>query len=227
MAVQYERFTMPNWCQTCHAVWGDLRELEKFKSRMEVAQKYIRTKSDFGRDWLGNVLVSMRLLPLRDVQKARIPDTLHCRGSLESEEFDIERLPEERGGHYYICFETRTAWDSMAEMWENVLRKFKTLQHVYVAEEGGCEYYVNTDESGMFFNERYIISYDLTGENARILSNPNNNCCDTEYLSESEADNWVRATFSKIGTMEELKSFASSFKPQNDDFLYVNEFERA
>ena len=66
---------MPNWCYTNYAVWGGLHELEKFKSKMETAQKYIRTNSDFGKHWLGNVLVSMRLLPLKDVRSGSIPQT--------------------------------------------------------------------------------------------------------------------------------------------------------
>ena len=218
---------MPNWCHTNYAVWGELHELKKLKSRLEAAQKYIKTESDFGQYWLGNILVSMRLLPLKDVRKGIIPGNLHCRGSIENSEFVIDRLPDKSGGRYYFTFETETAWGPMTGLWEAVLGKFKTLKHVYAAEECGCELFINTDEEGMFFRDRYVVRYCLGDENAHILRNREALGDCTMYLSEDEADDWVCATFNGVNTVEELMSFADTFNPKNDDFLSVNKFEKA
>ena len=215
---------MPNWCYTNYAVWGGLHELEKFKSKMEVAQKYIRTNSDFGKHWLGNVLVSMRLLPLKDVRRGSIPHNLHCRGSVENAEFVIGELPEEKGGHCYLFFDTLTAWEPMDDMWKAVFAKFKTLKYVYIAEEDGCGYYVNSDSDALFFDDKYKVYYSLTGENRKILLDPERDCECCESLSESDADCWVKETFKGLSTMKDLMAFAGTFAPDNDDYLEINEF---
>ena len=51
-------------------------------------------------------------------------------------------------------------------IWERTKRRYwrsVTLQHsvayVYIAEECGCEVYVNTDTEGRFFSDRYILNY--------------------------------------------------------------------
>jgi hypothetical protein len=51
-----------------------------------------------------------------------------------------------------------TAWSPLPEVYEKFAEKYG-LSFVYIAEECGCEIYVNTDVEGRFFTDRYILDY--------------------------------------------------------------------
>jgi hypothetical protein len=51
-----------------------------------------------------------------------------------------------------------TAWNPLPEVYEKFAEKYG-LSFVYIADEPGCEIYVNTDIEGKFFTDRYILDY--------------------------------------------------------------------
>ena len=82
------------------------------------------------------------------------------RGDLEGEaEIKDEGTPNE---HLLIWYQS--AWSPCNETWELIIEsKYPRCAHYYLAEECGCEVYVNTDPTGRYFPETfYLDGYDET-----------------------------------------------------------------
>lgn len=81
---------------------------------------------------------------------------LRCRGEI----YYVERIDDD-----VLFIGTSTAWEPMCALWDAIIGKVYTdkisgdrkLSYVYKAEEPGLGLYVNTDESGLYFEERYYI----------------------------------------------------------------------
>lgn len=172
---------MANWCYNYIAIYR--RDL-KGESLRQIQDLYVKLKS-FGtagsilgepkkdsegnyasQNWYGNLLM-MCGVPEKDVE---------CRGSIQDIQWRDDKL--EDGG--WIEIETETAWspqveDVVGKMLEDY---YPDLDYEFIAEEPGCEIYINTDISGRFFVDRYKIDYDISE-----IAPP---YCDTEYFDNDE-----------------------------------------
>ena len=132
---------MPNWCSNQIAFYqddGGCALLEAFHADI---QKYVNYRDpDTGRysNWAGHWLESNRINP----------DSVSCRGSFDSCELYSD--------HVIIFMET--AWGPIPELWEKLAEKYG-LYYVYIAEECGCELYINTDSAGRFFSTKFVLNY--------------------------------------------------------------------
>lgn len=172
---------MANWCYNCIAIYrNDLRG----ESLRQIQDLYVKLKS-FGtvgsvlgepkkdsegkyvsQDWYGNLLM-MCGIPEKDVE---------CRGSIQ----DVQWINDKYEDGGWIKIETETAWspqveDVVGKMLEDY---YPDLNYEFIAEEPGCEIYINTDVSGRFFVDRYKIDYDISEIDPKY--------CDTEYFDKGE-----------------------------------------
>ena len=145
---------MPNWCSSSYCISGPKKAVEDAKKFIEDALKAAPNKdASSPESWLGQIVIACGL----------DPDKVSCRGWIEA----IEGVEEIRVGlkdisYFYLYSED--AWGPMPEVFLLMIeKKFsgKGLELCYTAEEPGCGLYCNTDSSGMFFPEKWIVEdYD-------------------------------------------------------------------
>ena len=70
----------------------------------------------------------------------------------------VDEIVEDKRGFSYLRIDYESAWSSMYEGFDWLLKRhYKTLKQVTIAEEFGCEVFINTDKDGLFFEERFIL----------------------------------------------------------------------
>lgn len=131
---------MPNWCSTAYKIIGSKEEIadlyKKIGELNDMSEPFV--ENGFGKLWLGCLINYLG----GDWNK------VYCRGEI---------INLELSGDEMIQLETWTAWVDMHEVWDFVCEKYPTLEYYYLSEEPGCLHYVNSDMSGEYFPEQYII----------------------------------------------------------------------
>ena len=132
---------MPNWCNNSIAFYqedGENAVLEDFYADIEKYQNYKDPESGKHSSWVGNWLIANKI----------DTENLYTRGFFTNIELNDD----------HVRVDMETAWGPLPEVW-NLMAENYGLAYVYVAEECGCEVYVNTDAEGRFFPKRYILNY--------------------------------------------------------------------
>ena len=132
---------MPNWSLNSVAFYqedGGNAMLEAFYADIQKYQGYKDPETGNYCDWVGNWLESNRINT----------DNLYTRGFFIDCEFEID----------HVRVDMEVAWSTMTDVYDLMAKKYD-LDYVYIAEEAGCEFYVNTDTEGRFFPTRYIFHY--------------------------------------------------------------------
>lgn len=138
---------MPNWCTTSYVFRGNENEIKDFYNKIKSFVSKKRVPNDFGDSWLGNIVDGFGF------DYNEIP----CRGFIDyfpeiDEDTDPGRLE----------LSTETAWGPMTEMWDKIIAKYyPSITYVLIAEEPGCNLYVNTDTEGYDFTERFSVDFKL------------------------------------------------------------------
>ena len=169
---------MPNWCTTYYTFKGDENEIKDFAGKLTAwrKQKPIAT-SDFGSDWLGNLLVHVGINPT----------TIHCRGSL-----DIVKLIDGNT----LKMESETAWEPMPEVFDALLKAlgYESIEYSYCSEEPGMEIYTKSDPLNVYPEEYavdvYIDNYapeEETAEDAMLYKLSNKKCFAEEEMGDVKA----------------------------------------
>ncbi|MCL2698158.1 MAG: hypothetical protein FWE74_08770 [Oscillospiraceae bacterium] len=131
---------MPNWCNNSIAFYqedGGNDLLEAFYTDIERYQNFTNVNGSLS-NWCGHYLISNKI----------DTDEVYCRGFFTNCELYSD----------HVRIDMETAWGSLPEIYEKFAEKYG-LSFVYIAEESGCEIYVNTDIEGRFFTDRYILDY--------------------------------------------------------------------
>ena len=203
---------MPNWCNNYIAIYrdddtqkskGQLRELYlKLRALLDddnsTINKELKAK-DIDKNWYGNILVLY----------GKNDEDIAYRGTIE--EVVWEGAIDEDGG--WIRIQTETAWDPQIEIIKSLIDDYcPNLTFEYVAEEPGCEIYVNTDVSGRFFLERYVINYDFNAISG--YSDDEYLKDETEFLnSAKDILNDFKECVSKLSGVPEFKIKDFAEKP--------------
>lgn len=141
---------MPNWCSSAYCIHGPKKPVEDAKKFIEEALKTSPNKDASNPEsWLGQIVIACG----EDYEK------ISCRGWIQ-EITDIEEIEVglDKISFFYIYSED--AWGPMPEVFQLIMeKKFpgKGLDFCYEAEEPGCGIYCNTDTSGIFFQEKWLI----------------------------------------------------------------------
>jgi len=131
---------MPNWCCNSIAFYredGGNAILEAFYADIQKYKDYKDPETGRTSDWIGHWLQSKRINT----------DNLYCRGFIVNCELNTD----------HVRVDMDTAWSPLPEVWDLMAEKYE-LAYVYIAEEPGCEIYVNTDYGGRFFSTRYMMN---------------------------------------------------------------------
>jgi len=132
---------MPNWCRSSIAFYqedGGNAMIDAFFADVQKYQDYKVPESGKASDWVGHWLQSNRI----------DTDNIYSRGFFTDCELHAD----------HVRVDMETAWAPLTEVWDLMAEKYN-LSYVYIADEPGCEVYVNTDSAGRFFTTRYMINY--------------------------------------------------------------------
>ena len=135
---------MANYTMTNITFYSDnLTQLEKlFETIKQIMESPSTDDNGFGNGWLGD-FVNTLLSPTLSHEDVR------CRGFIR----DIYDISE---GAFEI--ECEEAYSPCINMWKLILEKhFSEVKMVYTSEEPGDGLYVNSDEEGLFYPERYLV----------------------------------------------------------------------
>ena len=141
---------MANWCSNMFAIYPkDNSDLGKAQLKRLFAQLRKVTQIDYPEGtkehgWYG----------LLSVMRGKDAEDVYAKGSIE----DIQWYDD------HIFMQTETAWEPQDDVVMDMLdcKECSELDFELLAEEGGNEIYINTDTSGRFFSDRYVLDYDLT-----------------------------------------------------------------
>lgn len=189
---------MPNWCNTAYKIIGNKEEIaDLYKKLQELeAMQTPLVENGFGNLWLG-CLVSLF---------GGDPDQIYCRGEIDYMELFGDEM---------IQLSTTTAWGDMPEVWDLVCEKYTSLSYYFLSEEPGVCYYINSDDTGEYFPELYIIDgMEVETEYANS----------DEELFESMAK---LLEVDEIKDFEELNIYLSLYNEDNpEEGIYYHEFKR-
>ncbi len=164
---------MANWCSNFFAIYPkDDSDLGKAQLKRLFAQLRKVTQIDYPEGtkehgWYG----------LLSVMRGKEESEIVARGSIGNIQWDED----------HIHMGTQTAWEPQDDIVREMLdcKECSELDFVFIAEEGGNEIYINTDTSGRFFVDRYVLDYDLT--DATGLVGEGGVGGDREYYSTAES----------------------------------------
>lgn len=137
---------MPNWCQNSMVVYGSPTEIKDFYNRLIKAKESARKENEW------DLYAIYKSFGYASKFVLESDSCGYIRGNIEEIQ-EIENNNEEEA-HFLVLYES--AWSSMFEGFDWLLEKhYNTLKQVTLAEECGCDIYINTDLNGKFFSERY------------------------------------------------------------------------
>ena len=153
-----------------------------------------RLENDFGNWWEGNFV---------DRFQIGKPGSINCRGS-------IEYMDELEPDYFQIYQED--AWGPNVELWEKILQThYSAVSLVYEAEEPGFGLYVNTDITGRFLSDRYLVEFDYE------VSDETYNYCETEEEALETVNDILKTAYQTLSEAEE--------KERGKNRVYIHKFE--
>lgn len=187
---------MPNWCNTTYKFVGEANEIadlhKKLKELEDMPEPIV--ENGFGKLFLGCVVNHFG----GDWNK------IYCRGEIDYMELCGENM---------LQLSTTTAWGDMPKVWDFVCQKYPSITYYYLAEEGGMCYYKNSDLTGEYFPEKYLIDDSVNGQE---YAN------DNEELFEEMAK---RLDVESIKDFSQLSELLNKYNEENpDDGIYYYEF---
>lgn len=135
---------MPNWCFTSCTITGDkksVRDLYDIMKSLEDREETL-VPNGFGKTWLGNLVTAL----------GGDWNEVHCRGDWQDLRIDeYEQV---------ICLSIESAWSYPEELFDFIHEKCPGVDIYFQAEEPSMGIYVTNDVDGVFYPDRYTISYN-------------------------------------------------------------------
>jgi len=129
--------------------------------------------------------------------------------------------------------DTETAWGPCEELWNSVIAQYEGVCHVYLSEEPGMGYYVNSDVKRVYFSERYLLNlYGEVVPEGWYASYPTkpNQLTEHEYFESLEEllHYCAEITGKCFANLEELRAyFEDAFDNNAHVCVGIHEFEDA
>ena len=140
---------MPNWCGNTMVVMGDYNELKDFQQKL----LHARQVADELKNW--------HLYQIYEEFGLKNEEVLERSDYIRGYFTDIEKtISLTSNGTKYFKVWYESAWGPMIEGFDFLLSHYKTLKQYTIAEECGCEVYINTDTTGEFFPEKYCLDVE-------------------------------------------------------------------
>ena len=134
---------------------------------------------------------------------------------------DVDDEISEKERLFYFKFQTESAWSPNVDVFRKIIsdKYGEELDMEHCSEEPGMEIFINTDETGFFFTDRYYLDSCINGE------------YETEYFeSREEVLDWVKSKFPdiKVTTMTYLykieEEVCKHIDESGDDFFSLHRF---
>lgn len=216
---------MPNWCFSTVVFYTNQENVKELHRLHDELSRIMETKSsvenDFGNSWLGNVAAAHGL----DYNKVR------CRGTIDSiDDFNV------KDPSFSIC--TSTAWGPTPDLWDAVCNDFQEIDYVYCAEEDGCQVYVNTDQGGVYLEDRFLIDSGCCDDLDNPLPekyflpgiSPDEVFGERSYYSSfSQLQSYMeRITGKKFVNLKQIEDYLNKalavYRDDEDSFINIHEF---
>lgn len=197
---------MPNWCNTYISVKG--KDAKKFDDYVAKVQENASNDSDFGRQWLGELLIDA------GVAENRLDPDKHgnCRGTA------YRNGGSDDSGYTYDC---DSAWSPCVDVFDTVCQlKGFDVDIEYLATEPGCGVFLAS--SYEFAGGEYVIDgYSDDGALEDILGEG------IEVVTKDELEKRLRNYFN-----DDTSDFQTLLKKADDidldsGYLSINEMEIA
>lgn len=164
---------MANWCRNVFAIYSkNDSDLGKAQLKRLFAQLRKVTQIDYPKgtenhNWYG----------LLSVMRGKDKEDVCARGSIDYTQWC--------GDH--ILMGTETAWEPQDDVVRDMLdcKECSELAVELFAEEDGNEIFINTDTTGRFFPEKYVLDYDFTSLTGEVADGGVG--CDRDYFSDAES----------------------------------------
>lgn len=165
---------MPNWCSTSVVLKGE-RAAEFYKDLTKALEEKPEKGAD--KNWIGHLFVYKGI----DCSK------INARSFVQYKELEDN----------YVRLDNEDAWGPKTEVYNKIAEMYN-LTYVYIAEEPGCQVFINTDKSGDFFSDRYYFSYEsnLKIKNPTPLEKVFTELDNIRYFSEFK---YITKVFSEYG----------------------------
>jgi len=206
---------MPNWCYTNISFnsenKNDLEKLYNFIEKATSNKSKYADVSDFGSNWLGNILLECDLMTLDDVKNDKVP--CRCRGSIIYVDITEDQ----------VIVDTETAWVPMMQVWQRVVEKLNLddVDIIYTAEEPGCELYLTNDP---VVDGTYMIEFFADNDHEENIFNRIFGSDDDRLyeLSQKDIDSY---TLKAKEIFPNLKSLDDLHKYINDGYFVFNQYQ--
>ena len=178
-------------------VYGNFNELKDFRNKLVQA----REEGEKLSEW--NTYVLYKLFGYSSSEE--IDHNGYIRGTI----YDISTFKyNEELNQFYIIVGYETAWSPMIEGFDYLLKThYKNLQALTIAEEPGCDIYINEDINHYFFKTQYCL--DIFDNNVYYCDNDND-----------LIDTFNRVCNQKVDSVKGIIQYLN----RNEDFASLHEY---
>lgn len=137
---------MPNWCSNTFFVYGNKTGCLRFYLKL---QALLDSHDSEGGSRL-NLWDTLKAAGYDDSELV----TANCRGEIS--DLNLEEGSDEGGRPFGVKFWAESAWSPCSEAITLLINKLAPrmgLKSVFLAEEPGCEIYINSDVDGVYFRD--------------------------------------------------------------------------
>jgi len=205
---------MPNWCITDFTFEGKKEEIIKFHKRLnKIIEKESTVDNDFGKGWLGDIVIDFGY-HYNDVR---------CKGEIQ-DGFIGEVVVN--GDIAFFSFSTETAWAPMFEMWDLILPKeYPSIRYVYLATEPGQRLYINTDTERKYYNVEYLLELFLPSNVLGKVVDEYEFCANRDEVLEKV----YKIVGKRLDTIDEALSYLEDLAEESgeelDSYIKIVKFE--
>lgn len=179
---------MPNWCWNQTVFYGDTQKQKEIYNKIE---------NEVRSGWPHIDLFLKELGCTEEELNKEFSVRAHING--------IALL---KNGELELCYES--AWGPINETIDEILTKYLPhIKQVTLAEETGCDVFLNTDVEGKYFTEHYYLDLTITGE----VEGREERYNDQKYYETLE------------GVVEEIKTFFDFYAFDNRPLTTEQEVE--
>lgn len=208
---------MANICSNIMRVYADKENEANLKKVYEILCQVMKdAEEDPDQNYMPNIVARMR----PDLTEEEIDKKLYgceTRSWMDGEPESYHEATDTDPASFTVYYESK--WYPTIEAWNLVLEPYGVKQ-VTIAEEPGCDVYINTDKDGVFFIDKYMIDIyteENDGETASLEFK--------EYFGAGDEDEMIEYFNQDIGseigrefkTVEEIKDYIKDLNHRTEN----------
>ncbi|MBR2140025.1 MAG: hypothetical protein IJ963_04085 [Phascolarctobacterium sp.] len=197
---------MANYCSNSIAIFGC--DKEKVDELHNLMAKFFQENSN------SSIRAFAVVCGYSSDEAFKMADGRDTFADVDNEVSEIERI-------FYFKFQTESAWNPNVDVFRKIIsdKYGEELDMEYCSEEPGMGIFINTDEEGLFFTDRYYLNSCINSE------------YETEYFeSKQELLDWIKSKFPDIkATIKTAwykieEEVCDHLDESGDDFFVLHKF---